>query len=350
MVAKPDSLNHRGAYVPASAQKSIAQHLDRTMPTHLRKYQQGGYVPKHAERAMSQHLQKTLPNRLKKHADPYLQQNVMWGNNAKSSTQSEPAKASPVYRPTVSSASSSTFEKQFFSPDNPQSGEQPSSPNTPAGGQDYQQAAPPSQGGSDYDFIMNSPSSGGPSFLGPQNTKMRIAVFAVGIILLIILMSVFFSFLNSAGNKQKENLLEVTKTQQEILRIINANKQSISDGKLKDKTETLRVVMLTSQQEFTAALSARGKKVSPKELETGRNPQNDAILEAGEAEARGDEVFDELLTSLLTEYSAQLQAVYESGNQSEQELATEAFNQVDLIYNLSQSNASTSAEEAPASQ
>jgi hypothetical protein len=342
MVAKPDSLKHRGTYVPASAQKSIAQHLDRTMPRHLRKYQQGGFIPKHAEKAMSQHLQKTLPGRLKKHADPYLQQNVMWGNSARPST--EPAKASPVYRPTASSVSPGTFDKQFFSPDNQQANEQSSAPNTPPGGQDYQQAPPPTQGGNDYDFIMNSPSSGGSSFLAPQNTKIRIAVFAVGLILLIILMSVFFSFLNSAGNKQKENLLEVAKTQQEIIRIIDANKQFISDGKLKDKTQTLRVVMLSAQQEFTAALAARGKKASPKELETGMNPQNDTILETAKAEARGDEALDELLASLLTQYSTQLQAVFEGGNQSEQELATEAFNQVDLLYNLSQSDTSSDTE------
>ncbi|MEX2014851.1 MAG: hypothetical protein WD885_02855 [Candidatus Saccharimonadales bacterium] len=346
MVAKPDSLRYRGTYIPASAQKSIAQHVERTMPRHLRKYQQGGYIPKHAEKAMSQHLQKTLPDRLKKHADPYLQQNVMWANNAKPSV--EPAKASPVYRPTASSVSPGTFDKQFFAPDNQQANEQQPVLNTPVSGTDNQQPSQP-QGGNEYDFIMNSSNSGASSFLAPQNTKMRLAIFGVGIILLIILVLMFFSFLNSGGNKQKENLLEVAKTQQEIVRLIDANGQFISNGGLKDKTQTLRVVMLTAQQEFTAALTARGKEVSPKELAAGTNPQNDTLLETAKAEARADEALDELLTTLLNQYSVQLQAVFDGGNQSEKDLATEAFGQIDLLYNLSKSNASD-AEESSTSQ
>ncbi len=332
MAAKPDSLNHRGAYIPASAQKSITQHMDRTMPSHLKKYQQGGYIPKHAEKAMSQHLQKTLPDRLKKHADPYLQQNVMRGNNTKSSVKPE---ASPTYSPVKPAASSNSLDRQLFSSDDQQNTEAPSSPSD--GEQGYQQpAAPPPPGDNDYDFIMNSPNSGGPSFLAPQSTKMRIAIFSIGVIVLIVLMIVFFSFLNSAGNKQKENLLAVAKTQQEIIRLIDENEQSISSNSLKDKTQTLRVVMITSQQEGTAALAARGKQASPKELESGINPQNDADLETAFAQARGDEALDEILKNLLDQYAAQLQVVFNEGNQSEKEFATDAFNQVSLLYDLGQ--------------
>lgn len=192
-----------------------------------------------------------------------------------------------------------------------------------------------------YDFIMNPPNPGNKSPLfAPENTKIRIAIFAGGIILLIILISIVFSFLNSAGNKQKENLFKAVRAQAEIIRVIDFSNQKVSDRELKDKITTLRAVLITSQQETTAALTARGQEINPKELGASENSQTNAALETAVEQARHDETLDEILTNLLEQYSTDLQAVFNEGNASEKELATDAFNQIDLAYGLSQDAAS----------
>lgn len=339
MVAKPDSLKHRNTYIPSSVQKSMAQHIERTMPDHLKKFQQGGYIPKHAEKSMSQHMQKNLPGHLKKYADPYIQQKVMWGNNATSSASPTTLRGSSPYRPSVA-RSKNMFEKQIFSSDSQQmAADSPASSGNLRGGQIPEQQ----DGGNNYDFIMNSQNQNKSPLFAPENTKMRIAIFAVGVILLIIIMSVIFSFLNSAGNKQKENLMSVAQTQQEVTRVLDLSKENITDAKLKDKTVTLRAVMISSQQDIVAALVARGSKANPKDLAQGQNPQIDTDLESALAQARYDEALNEILLSLMDQYMARLQAVFDNGNASEKELATEAFNQVNLIFDF---GGATEAEEA----
>ncbi len=186
-----------------------------------------------------------------------------------------------------------------------------------------------------------------PTLLAPQSAKMRIAIFAVGIILLIIIISVFFSFLNSAGNKQKDNLLSAAKTQQEIIRIIDASNEHISDRNLSDKVKTLRAVIMTSQREVTDALGARGAEANPKDLAKSQNPQNDSDLESARAQAKGDEVLNSILIGLLNQYASQLQAIFDAGNESEKALATDAFEQIDLIYNISQSSATETQQAQP---
>lgn len=337
MVAKPDSLKHRNTHIPASVQQSMAQHIERTMPHHLKKFQQGGYIPKHAEKAISQHVQKSLPGHLKKYADPYVQQNIMWGNNVTSPATSKASSAYRPYSPT-SSNQSNVFDRQIFASDSSrQSAEEYVAPaDTSQGGQDQQ----PQSSGDNYDFIMNqNPGNKSPLF-APENTKMRIAIFGVGIILLIILMIVFFSFLNAAGSKQKDNLLKVAQTQAEIIRVIKLGEKNISTSDLKDKTLTLQAVIATSQQEVIAALAARGEKANPKDLAKTQNPQTDAELENALAQARHDEAFNKILLNLLEQYSSQLNNIYNEGNASEKELATDAYNQIDLIFDLDQSTGS----------
>lgn len=205
--------------------------------------------------------------------------------------------------------------------------------------QDNQQSPP--QNENNYDFIMN-PANGSakPTLLAPQSAKARIAIFAGGIILLIILVSVFFSFLNASGNKQKDNLIGTAKTQQEIIRVIDLSQEFISDRNLDYKVKTLRAVIMTSQQEVTAASAARGSEINPKDLEKSQNPQNDTDLESARAQAKGDEVLNNILLGLLGQYSDQLQAVYDAGNESEKSLSTDAFNQINLIYGVDQGSGS----------
>lgn len=224
-------------------------------------------------------------------------------------------------------------------------------PNRPGQYNNQNNQPQPPNNDNDYDFIMNPQQSSKPAFLGPESAKMRIIVFASGVIILIILMVLFFSFLNASSNAQKENLLKVAQTQEEIIRVVGLGEQNITERDLKTKTSTLKAVMLTSKQDTLSALSGRGQNVNPKKLAEGQNPQHDAELESASEQARHDEALNQILVKLLNQYALELEAVYNNGSAEEQEFSSEAFDQVDLIFDLSEDTEEIEGtEESPTSR
>lgn len=313
-----DSYNNRYSYIPPAAQKSMAQHMDRTLPTHLKQYQQGGYIPKHAEKAMAEHMQKNLPSHLKQYADPYLQQNIVWSNQTK---------PSPVTSATSSPVSRSVNPRVPRQSRTASINDQSSQPPAPAN----QQGNP---GGGDYDFIMNPqkpPKS--PLFFVPASTTKRIMLAAGGLIALLMIMVVGSSFLNSANNAQNDKLLELAKTQTEIVRVSELASEKISDKNLLYQSVTVKASINSSKNEVVTALSKRGKKVKDKDLNSGENADNDEILSEGEQNGRYDNTYRQLLEQQLADYKKQLESVYDSGNSSEKDIMVSANNQIPLLLN-----------------
>lgn len=299
--------------------------MERTLPAHLKKYQgaSAGFVPSHAEKAITQHMQKTVPKHMQKFVDPYVQQNVI---SPSISTQGRAAT-----RPQTGSKNTSTFvpnnPKQNFS--NNISSQQNSNnlqPTQQSGGQG-------SGNEGEYDFIMNPDQpSKQPLMFVPNSTLGRTMIFAVGIIFLIILIAVGFSLLNASANKQKDNLLEVAQTQSEIIRVIELGNENVFDASLEAQSKTLKTVVVTSQQEILAALSARGKTANDKDLAKAQNSENDSLIENGLNSGRHDQVFTEVLTELLGKYAVQLETVYDNGSSSEQSLSTDAYQQINIVF------------------
>lgn len=329
-MAKPsESAKYGYTYIPPSVQKSIQSHMDRTMPVHLKKYQQGSrFIPHHAEKAMSQHMQKNLPSHLKKYADPYLYQNVVYpaaaGNSAAFSTPS----ASPSTPQRSARPLSSTYgprQGQAFSgnDDASQAAQSQQSPGQqPADSQDTDP----------YGFIMNPQKPPRQPFTLPGDSMgVRIAFAAGGLIVLIILFSIGSSFLNKSSNLQKQKLLSLAQTQSEIVGVADTASEKINDKDLLYRAATVKVTLESSQQQVISALQKRGKKkIKDKELNV-KNPADDAALSEGEQNGRYDEAYTQLLQKLLSDYQLKLKAVYDSGTASEKEIASTANEQIKML-------------------
>lgn len=318
MVKQSESAKYGYTYIPPSVQKSIASHMDRTMPANLKKYQNSRYVPQHAEKAMSQHLQKSLPSHLKKYADSYVYQNVTYpsagGGAGRSFTP--PAGGGVNVKPLPRTLSP---RQKFSSDETVQAQPQP-------------ETAPNEDSNQDpYDFIMNPQKPPRPAFTLPGDSMVQRIVMAVaGLIVFIVLAGMASSFLNKANNTQRQKLISLAQTQSEIARVADEASEKISDKNLLYKASTVRVTMQSSQQEVVSALAKRGKKIKDKVLNV-QNPANDAVLSEGEQNGRYDEAYTQLLTKQLNSYQAQLQGVYDTGSPSEKNIVLSANNQIKLL-------------------
>lgn len=318
MASNPDSYKNRYSYIPPSVQKAMDTHMQRDMPANLQKYQQSGFVPAHAEKALSDHLKKNLPGHLQQYADAYMQQNVVWANNPEHINAPTSVPQSSA-RPEFMHDAHGNKDLHYNSQDPQQNGSVPS-----FGG------ASGSPDG-EYDFIMNPGKPPQRGFTLPGNSKtQRAIIVAVGVIVLIMLFSFTSSFFNKESNAQKDRLLKLAQTQYEIVRVANEANRKISDKNLLYKSSTVQASVESSQNEIISALKNRGKKVKTKQINL-KNPQDDATLKQGDQNGRYDQTYSQLLNKQLADYQSELQAVYNSGNKTEKNIALSANNQIKLI-------------------
>lgn len=298
------------------------------MPVNLKKYQQGnGYIPQHAERAMAQHLQKNLPGHLKKYGDAYLHQNVIYpAAGGRSAAFSPPAggvtsSTQHSFRPSTNSFEQRQ-EQGLFGSDNQAVPAQAESSQEPSETPDSDP----------YGFIFNPPKPPRQPFTLPGDSMgIRIAFAAGGLIILIILFSVGSSFLNKSSNLQKQKLLSLAQMQSEIASLADTASEKITDKGLLYRAATVKVTTESSQQQVISALKKRGKKkIKDKELNV-TNPANAAALSEGEQNGRYDEAYMQLLQKELNTYHQKLKDVYDTGSTTEKSIVSTADDQIKLL-------------------
>lgn len=297
--------------------------MQRNMPAHLQKYQQSGFIPKHAEKAFSQHLKKNLPGHMQQYADAYIQQKVVWGNNPEH-ISAPTTVAQPAAHNEFLHEARNSEEFHYGS----QEGTKPDEPAPSFGGEVGTQTE-----GNQYDFILNPQKSLGRRFTLPGNsTAQRVIIGVGGLVIVIFLYSFISGFLNKEGSAQKDRLIALAQTQYEIVRVANEASQKITDKNILYKSVTVKASVQSSQNEIIAALKNRVNKVSIKQINV-KNPQDDTVLQQGEDNGRYDQTYDQLLQKQLTQYKDRLQAVYNSGDSAEKNIALSASNQLKLILN-----------------
>ncbi len=194
---------------------------------------------------------------------------------------------------------------------------------------------PPSQQQtpSQYDFILNNqPRRSGPNF--GQSKGQRIAVVVGGLILLIIIVMVISSFLNSGSNGQKQQLIDIAKSQTEIIRVSALAQQKAVDPKTKQFALNVKLSVQSDQSQVMKSLEGRGVKAKSlsKTLAASKNPKNDTTLDDGTKNNRFDDTFLVLLQQQLTDYQKQLKIAFDaSGSNSEKTTLTNAFNNVTTV-------------------
>jgi type II secretory pathway pseudopilin PulG len=172
-----------------------------------------------------------------------------------------------------------------------------------------------------YDFILSGGNQAPKrSFNIGKSMPVRIALIVGLLIIVILLFVVISSFLSSAGNAQKQRLIETAQAQTELIRVMELGEDKASDLGVRSLAVTTRMSIASDQQDIKSALVKRGykEKSLSKVLGASKNPKTDAALEEAAANNRFDETFLEILAKQLADYKRLVQNSNSDANGTEQ--------------------------------
>ncbi len=192
------------------------------------------------------------------------------------------------------------------------------------------QPAPGNLDSSQFDFILNPQTPPKKSLL-PNDPKIKMAIFALGILVIVgILLVVIFSIFNS-GDSSTESLVKIARQQNEIIRVANDGTRKASSESTKKLASLTYLTTTTDQKNLSEYLSKQNKKLNPKELKSSSSADTDKTLANASSNGRYDEEFTKTLTELLKEYQSSLQSTYDSLGPKAKEVTKQSFDNVTLI-------------------
>lgn len=320
-------------YMPPHIEQAMAEHLQNTMPGHLKKYQDSGtYVPQHAADAIQQHLQDTLPPHMKQYAGAYMQQNVVRpgmvvqsGAGAGAGAAQEPAQ-SPTPGQPVSLPNMPTATPSVQIP-----GAAPA-PSVQAPGPDQ----PPPSRDSSYSFITNPAPPPRKSVMemlpGSGSLIGRVGLVA-GVLFVFIILIMIARSLTSGGGGNVAQLTNVLQDQQEIVHLV-ANTVNVSDITTANKnfSATVRLSVGSSQTQLMQYMVNNHYKVNPKLLGLKVSSAIDDQLTAAEAATTYNQTFQQIMNSKLDAYANDLQSAYQvNKGKKGRAILNDSFNQIKLF-------------------
>lgn len=289
----------------------MTDHLQQTMPEHLKKYQGGDtYIPEHIQTEMAKHLESTLPTHMKQYAGAYMQQNVV-GPSLAGHTSAAGGSSSPQPAPSVSPVA-------FSGPvvGTGAASEHPSpSPAIVTGGNSAGPSGPepPKSPDQPYDFITNAPQEPRKPLLGSLpgsgSTIGRIGLIAAALIVLVIVFAIFKNLLSSKPNL--DYFVTIVQQQQEMIHLTsNATQvQGISTGNMNFAT-TVQASLTSSQAQTIQYLTTNHKKIKTKQLNLKVSAATDTQLSNAQASATYNQTFQEVMQAQMNAYGNTLQQAY----------------------------------------
>ena len=163
---------------------------------------------------------------------------------------------------------------------------------------------------------------------------MRIAVFGIGIVVLIIIMATVGTLLKGPTNVP--NMKVVAEDQAELIRVTTLATQDQSNDISQHTTlyyaMNTNLTVSSAQQKLLAFLSAHGAKLSPATLALKTNSQTTQALAAAAASSTYDTTFLTAMQGDMSTYMADLKVAYAaSKNAQEQQLLKTDYQSAQLL-------------------
>lgn len=183
----------------------------------------------------------------------------------------------------------------------------------------------PNEPGHDpYAFFMEPQKAPRNSLFGGGASNQKLFMIAGAIVVFLILV-VFLVSLSAGGNKGGSQLLSLAQSQQEVIRVAKDGTKNAQSTDLKYFAATTVISVTSDQRLLLADMAKSGKKVKPKDLDLGRNPQTDQALAAALAANTYDSTFASSMDSQLGDYINKLKQVAPSAGPSGQKLIKQEY-------------------------
>ncbi len=161
-----------------------------------------------------------------------------------------------------------------------------------------------------YEFITSPQLPQKPSglaALGAVNKKMLALVGGSVLILLIVIISVVVSMLNS-GPTNKDHLLAAASLQAELIRVSDVAVKEAHGPDARNLAITTQLSLRSDQTELTAALKAQKVKAPG----AGKNAKTDALLTEATQNNRFDQTYMEFIQEQLVDYQKKLYTAHQT--------------------------------------
>lgn len=198
---------------------------------------------------------------------------------------------------------------------------------------------PPNQYGApspppDYNFIFNPPQAPKKRFglPGGNSTGQRIAIVAVGAIILLILFTVISSALTSGSKNSTQTFINIAEEQAEIIRVATIGTQKSRGGDSKNLAMTVLLSMETTQTQTLALLAKNHHKLGAKQLAVKQNPQTDQTLTSADLNNNFDDAFTQQMQTSLNAYRTDIKNAYDiSKSTSEKQILSNSFTGISIL-------------------
>lgn len=314
--AQKQTARDMNTYMPPHIEQAMAEHLQNTMPDHLKKYQDPNtYVPNSAATAIQEHMEATLPAHMKQYADAYMQQRVIRpgmvtssGGSAGGQTQATaPASVPPpsMPMPVVGQVPAIT------QPENPaqtlQTGTAIPAPEMPSA---------PTDPDASYSFITNSAPPPHKSAMemipGGNSAAVRAALMGGALVILLIVFLIFKSLLSGSNKPVTAALASVVQDQQEILHLAaGATNQPGLSNSAQNFTANIQISLGSSQAHLLGYMASQRLKITPQQVRLKVSSSIDDQLSASATSGTYDATYKQIMKTRLDTYARDIQAAYQ---------------------------------------
>ena len=327
----------RRTHIPQHIESAMNQHMQRSMPAHLKKYMNSDrptYVPQHAQKAMADYMQKSMPTHLKQYAGAYMQQRVAMPNTANPRAAGAMQGARLASRAPMPDKLRLEHSQPVGEQHNVQWNERPitqpaatPAPPTTAPPPENTPPAPP------YDFIMNPNEPPPPSRLRlPGGNGAMKALFAAGGLLVLLMAFLGLRGLLGGGSNL-DSFVTVAQDQQAIIHLTGqTSEQTNLSASALDFAVTANLTLISAQSDLIEYLGANGKKVNAKQLNLKVSAETDERLTTAQAAATYNQTYKEVLEDALNEYVTDLQQTYnQTSGKNGRDLLSKQYDQAQLL-------------------
>ncbi|MEO5627515.1 MAG: hypothetical protein ABIQ89_01345 [Candidatus Saccharimonadales bacterium] len=197
------------------------------------------------------------------------------------------------------------------------------------------QPIPPSYpgGNEQYDFILNGGQKAKKSLVPRGGSrKQRTIIAVVGVVVVLFLFGIILSLVLSSGSGSKQLMLDVAKTQTEIVRVSKDGSSKARDSATQSFVQTVNITVSSDLNQTTTLLTKQGIKVDPKAMARGASSETDATLSSAEQAGRYDEAITTNLEASLAAYKTQIsQAFAKVSSASQKKLLQQLFANVEAL-------------------
>jgi predicted outer membrane protein len=189
-----------------------------------------------------------------------------------------------------------------------------------------------------YDFFLEPKKAPKKSLLpmsgSGSGTSSLLKWFIIVIISMFVLAGLIFAISN--GGKDKTPVLtSLAKSQQLIINTSNAGLETLDSRSLYNFATTAKVTTISDQREVLALIKESGGKVDSKLLAKYTDPQVDQALDAAQAAGTYDTTYHTTMQSILKDYQAQLQQIYDTSPSARQhKIAEKNLESVQLLLQM----------------